>query len=218
MRSVILDPMNVGSRIVNFIHNGTLFTWLWNIQHWCVWTVVTREPGNCDNQASDIWALTYQPKLYICFKIGASGRKTTSTININIKYFTKWFRKCNTYHIFPIWVLVGWVVIGTRRWDGAGCQFHRRWDGAGCQFHRRWDGAGCQFHRRWDGAGCQFHRRWDGAGCQFHRRWDGAGCQFHRRWDGAGCQFHRRWDGAGCQFHRRWDGAGCQFHILGRWG
>ena len=42
------------------------------------------EPGNRDNGASDVWALTaYLPKLYIGFQVGASGRVTTINIDIN---------------------------------------------------------------------------------------------------------------------------------------
>ena len=52
--SVVMDA---GSRIVNFIRDGSLRI-LWNIQHWCACAVVTREPWNHDNGASDVWALT----------------------------------------------------------------------------------------------------------------------------------------------------------------
>ena len=60
--SVVMDPMNVGSRIinfiVNFIHDGTVFAVLLNLQHWCACAVVMREPRNRANGGSDVWALT----------------------------------------------------------------------------------------------------------------------------------------------------------------
>ena len=58
-----MDPMNVGSRIVNFIVNfirdGTVFAiTLKYTTLVCMRSIVTREPRNRDNGASDVWALT----------------------------------------------------------------------------------------------------------------------------------------------------------------
>ena len=54
-RDHVSVAMDAGSRIVNFIVNfirdGTVFAYLWNIQHWCTCAVVTREPWNNDNGA-----------------------------------------------------------------------------------------------------------------------------------------------------------------------
>ena len=38
-----------------------------NIQHWCPCAVVTREPWNRDNRASDVWALTAYSHFHIHF-------------------------------------------------------------------------------------------------------------------------------------------------------
>ena len=43
--SVVMDAgSGIVNFIVNFIRDGTVFAWLWNIQHWCACAVVTREP------------------------------------------------------------------------------------------------------------------------------------------------------------------------------
>ena len=68
-----MDPMNAGSRIVNFIVNfirdGTVFALLWNIQHWCTCTVVTREPWNRDNEASDVLGFNSVKCIVLVFPI-----------------------------------------------------------------------------------------------------------------------------------------------------
>ena len=52
-----------GSRIINFacqFHSRwhSLRITLKDLQHWCACAVVTSEPRNRDNGASDVWALT----------------------------------------------------------------------------------------------------------------------------------------------------------------
>ena len=45
-RDTLSVVMDAGSRIVNFIRDGTAFGWPWNLQHWCACAVVPREPAS----------------------------------------------------------------------------------------------------------------------------------------------------------------------------